>query len=276
MPDHTDLLFLRHRTGRWTVLAGLVLVMSLSPGPAAHAGDGGLLDDLTEVAGTVTDPVVDPALEAVHTVVPPVEQAVEPVVEDVVQPTVSQVEHAVEEATGGDRGAPPEGEAPARVEDDGPGDGPAGDPVAQAAEPVTAVQPAAATTTPSNGGSGHSASEARRGDEPRTAAADRSREGQRPSAACDGVSGLPPRGAAAPVVQDRGARDAEVAGSSRRDTRLDDSSEGGRTFVLPGHDGPAPALAAPDAARALWLAGLVALVMMLTAGLTVVLVRELE
>jgi hypothetical protein len=224
----------------------------------------------------VTDPVVEPVVEAVQTVVPPVEQAVEPVVEDVVQPTVSEVEHAVDKAAGDDRGAPPEGEAPARVEDDGPGDGPAGEPVAQAAEPVTAVQPAAATTTPSNGGSGHSASEARRGDEPRTAAADRSREGQRPSAACDGVSGLPPRGAAAPVVQDRGARDAEVAGSSRRDTRLDDSSEGGRTFVLPGHDGPAPALAAPDAVRALWLAGLVALVMMLTAGLTVVLVRELE
>jgi hypothetical protein len=278
MPDHTEMLLLRHRPGRWTVLAGVVLVMSLSPGPAAHAGDGGLLDDVTEVAGTVTDPVVEPVVEAVQTVVPPVEQAVEPVVEDVVQPTVSEVEHAVDEATGDDRGAPPEGEAPARVEDDGPGDGPHGEPVAEAAEPVTASQPAAATltTAPTGPGSGHSTSGARRGDEPRSAAADRSRERQRPSAACDGVSGLPPRGAAAPVVQDRDARDAEVAGSSRRDTRLDDRSAGGRTFVLPGHGGPAPALVAPDAARALWLAGLVALVMMLTAGLTVVLVRELE
>jgi hypothetical protein len=278
MPDHTEMLLLRHRTGRWTVLAGAVLVMSLSPSPAVHAGDGGLLDDVTEVAGTVTDPVVEPVVEAVQTVVPPVEQAVEPVVEDVVQPTVSEVEHAVDAAAGDDRGAPSEGEAPARVEDDGPGDGPRGEPVAEAAEPVTASQPAAATltTAPTGPGSGHPTSGARRGDEPRTAAADRSRERPRPSAACDGVSGLPPRGAAAPVVQDRDARDVEVAGSSRRDTRLDDRSEGGRTFVLPGHGGPAPALVAPDAARALWLAGLVALVMMLTAGLTVVLVRELE
>lgn len=281
MPDHTDLLRLRHRTGRSTVLAGVVLVMSLSPGPAAHAGDGGLLDDVTEVVGAVTEPVVDPALDTVQTVVPPVEQVVEPVVENVVQPTVSEVEHAVDKATGDDRGAPPEGEAaPAKVEDDGPGNGPHGEPVAEAAEPVatTVTQPAAPTptTAPTGPGSGHSTSHAGRGDEPRTAAADRSRGEQRPSAACDGVSGLPPRGAAAPLVQDRDPRDVEVAGSSRRDTRLDDSSEGGRTFVLPGHGGPAPALVAPDAFRALWLAGLVGLVMMLTAGLTVVLVRELE
>lgn len=280
MPDQTDLLFLRHRAGRWTVLAGVILAMSLSPGPAAHAGDGGLLDDVTDVAGAVTEPVVDPALEEVQTVVPPVEQAVEPAVEHVVQPTVSRVEHAGEEATGDDPGAPPKGEAPAQVEDDGPGDGPDGEPDAQAGEPVTASQPAAVTltTTPAGQGSSHGTGEAGRGDEPGTAAAGRPRGGQRPSAAsCDGISDLPPRGAAAPVAQHgRDVREAEVAGPGRGDAPPDDRSDGVRAFVLPGEGAPAPALVAPDAVRALWLAGLVALVLILAAGLTVVLARELE
>jgi hypothetical protein len=280
MLDHTDLPFLRHRTGRLTALAGVMLVLSLFPGPAAHAGDGGLLDDVTDVAGAVTEPVVDPALEAVETVVPPVEEAVEPVVEEVVEPTVSQVEDAVEKATGDDRGAPPEGEAPAQVEEEGPGDGPRGEPAAQAAEPVTASQPAPASvaTAPTAPGSGHTTGDAGRGDESGNTAADRSRGGQRPSAAsCDGISDLPPRGAAAPAVQaGRDLREAGVTEASRGDARLDDRSEGSRAFVLPGDGGPAPALVAPDPVRALWLTGLVALVMMLTAGLTVVLVRELE
>jgi hypothetical protein len=258
MHDHTDLLLLRRRAGRWTVLAGAVLAMSLSsPGPAAHAGDGGLLDDVTGAAGAVTEPVVDPALEVVQAVVPPVEQVVEPVVEDVVEPTVSQVESAVEETTGGDQGARPDGGARAQAEDDGPGDRPDGEPVAQAAEPVTSSQPAPTT--------------------PATVAAGRPRGGPRAVAAsCDGIDGLPPRGAAAPVVRDRDVRDAEVAGASRGDGRIDDRSDRARAFVLPGPGGPAPALVAPDPVHALWLTGLVALVMMLTAGLTVVLVRELE
>lgn len=280
MLDHTDLLLLRRRTGRWTVLAGAVLAMSLSsPGPAAHAGDGGLLDDVTGTAATVTEPVVDPALEAVQTVVAPVEQAVEPVVEDVVEPTVSQVEGAVEETTGDDRGARPDGGARAQAEDDDPGERPDGEPAGQAAEPGTSSQPVAATpaTTPADQAGSDAAGQAGRGDGPGTAAADRPRGGQRPVAAsCDGVDALPPRGAAAPVVRDRDVRDAEVAGSSRDDGRLGDRSDGARAFVLPGPGGPAPALVAPDPLRALWLTGLVALVMMLTAGLTVVLVRELE
>lgn len=280
MYDHTDLLLLRRRAGRWTVLAGAVLVMSLSsPGPAAHAGDGGLLDDVTGAAGTVTEPVVDPALEAVQTVVPPVEQVVEPVVEDVVEPTVSQVESAVEETTGGDQGAPPDGGARAQAEDDGPVDRPDGEPVAQAAEPVTSTQPAATTpaTTPAGQGSSHATGQAGPGDGPATVAAGRPRGGPRAVAAsCDGIDGLPPRGAAAPVVRDRDVRDAEVAGASRGDGRIDDRSDRARAFVLPGPGGPAPALVAPDPVHALWLTGLVALVMMLTAGLTVVLVRELE
>lgn len=280
MLDHTDLPFLRHRTGRLTALAGVMLVLSLFPGPAAHAGDGGLLDDVTDVAGAVTEPVVDPALEAVQTVVPPVEEAVEPVVEEVVEPAVSQAEDAVEKATADDRGAPPEGEAPAQVEEDGPGDGPRGEPAAHAAEPVTASQPAPASvaTAPTAPGGGHTTGEAGRGDEPGNAGADRSRGGQRPSAAsCDGISDLPPRGAATTAVQaGLDLRYAGVTEASPGDARVDDRSEGSRAFVLPGDGGPAPALVAPDPVRALWLTGLVALVMMLTAGLTVVLVRELE
>ncbi|TGN64986.1 hypothetical protein EXE59_14200 [Nocardioides eburneiflavus] len=279
MPDHTDLLLLRRRAGRWTALAGAVLAMSLSsPGPAAHAGDGELLDDVTGAAGTVTEPVVDPVLEAIETVVPPVEQAVEPVVEDVVEPTVTQVEDAVQETTGGDRGAPSEGAARSQAEHD-PGDRPDSEPVAQAAEPVTSSQPAPATpaTTPTGQGSSHATGQEGPGDGPGAGATDRPRGGRRAVAAsCDGVDGLPPRGAAAPVVRDRDVRDAEVAGSSRGDGRPDDRSDGARAFVLPGPGGPAPALVEPDPVRTLWLTGLVALVMMLTAGLTVVLVRELE
>jgi hypothetical protein len=255
-----------------------MLVMSLFPGPAAHAGDGGLLDDATDVVGAVTNPSWTRALETVQTVVAPVEQAVQPAVEHAVEPTVSEVENAVDRATGDDGGAPPAGEAPAQREDDGPNGGRKGGPDVQAAEPVTASQPAAATTTPSGEGSGHGTGESGPGDAPGNAAADRSRAGQRASAAsCDAISGLPLRGAAAPVVQlRRDVRDAEVAGPGGGVEQPDDRSDDVRAFVLPKEGGPAPALVDPDAVRALWLTGLVVLVLMLAAGLTVVLVRELE
>lgn len=280
MRDHTNLSSLRHRAGRWAVLAGATLAISLFPGAAAHAGDGGLLDDVTDVAGAVTEPVVDPALETVETVVEPVEQAVEPVVEDVVEPTVSEVEQAADEVTDDEGVTPPERPDPATRDDDGPTGRPDSGPGEQAAGPVTAAQPAAATPTsaPADDGSGDAAGAADRGDGSGSAAADGPRGGKRPSAApCDGVDDLPARGAAAPVV-DRGGRtsDAEVAGASRSDARSGDDPGRGRALDLPEEGGPVPALVAPDPSRALWLTGLVALVLTLTAGLTVVLVRELE
>lgn len=282
MPDHTDLLRPRHRGMGWTVLAGVILAMSLSPGPAAHAGDSGLLDDVTEVtdvAGAVTAPVVDPALETAQTAVPPVEQAVEPAVEHVVEPTVSGGQHSVEKATGGDGGPVPETEALPQGDDDGPGDGPDGEADATAAEPVTASQPPdAAQIVPPGQGSGDDTGEPGRGDAQGDAAADRARGRQRPSApSCDGVSGLPPRGTATSVVQlRRDVRSGDVGETGWKDTRPDDRSDGFREFTLPGRGGPTAPLALPDGGRALWLTGLVALVTMLAMCLTVVLVRELE
>lgn len=265
MSHHTDLLRPRHRGMGWTVLTGVILATSLFPGPAAHAGDGGLLDDVTEVtdvAGAGTAPVVDPALEAAQTAVPPVEQAVEPVAEQVVEPTVSKGQHAVEEAAGVD----------------GPDEGPDGEP-ATAAEPVTASQPPDATQiVPVGQGSGDDTGEPARGDAQGNAAADRARGRQRPSAPpCDGVSGRPPRGTATSVVQlRRDVRSGDVDEAGWRDTRPDDRSDGFREFTLPGRGGPTAPLALPDGGRALWLTGLVGLVIMLAVCLTVVLVCELE
>lgn len=281
MPHHTGLLRPRHRGMGWTVLTGVILATSLFPGPAAHAGDGGLLDDVTEVtdvAGAVTAPVVDPALEAAQTAVPPVEQAVEPVAEQVVEPTVSKGQHAVEEAAGGDGGPVPESKALPQGGVDGPDEGPDGEP-ATAAEPVTASQPPDATQiVPVGQGSGDDTGEPARGDAQGNAAADRARGRQRPSAPpCDGVSGLPPRGTATSVVQlRRDVRSGDVDEAGWRDTRPDDRSDGFREFTLPGRGGPTAPLALPDGGRALWLTGLVGLVIMLAVCLTVVLVCELE
>lgn len=281
MSDHTNLLS-RHRAGRAALLAGVVLAMSLSPGPAAHAGDE-LLGDVTDVTGALTDPVVDPALEAVETVVPPAEPLVEPVVEDIVEPTVADVEQAVAtvvgEASGDDGGAPPSREDPARGRDERPAGGRGGEPDAGTAEPATAPQTAAQPNTPAaQGGDGDGSVRAGRVDEQETAAADRPSRGSRRSASpCDAASGLPPRGATVAVVRHSGgAPDAEVAGASEGDGGAGDPPGRDRALGLPAEAGPAPALVPPDATRALWLAGLVALVLTLVAGVTVVLARELE
>lgn len=298
MPDHTDLRLLRHRAVRLAVLAGTTLTMSLSLAPASQAMDGGLLDDVTDVAGDVTEPGVDPALEAVETVVPPVEHAVEAVTEHVVEPTASEVEHVVE-ATGGGSAAPG-GQPPVQVEGDGPTTDPGADPGAgpgagpgnepgsepgdgpgaPAIDPVTASQPPGATPTPPPAGPGNSDDDTGvpgRGDESGTPAADPLRGRQRPSpASCDRGADLPPRGAAAPVAQRRDVGTAEPAQPGETDTRSADRSDSSSTFLRPGNGALAPAVAAPDASRALWLAGLVGLGMMLAMSLTVVLARELE
>ena len=279
---------------RLAVLAGTTLTMSLSLAPASQAMDGGLLDDVTDVAGDVTEPVVDPALEAVETVVPPVEHAVEAVTEHVVEPTASEVEHVVE-ATGGGSAAPG-GQPPVQVEGDGPttdpgagpgagpgnepGSEPGDGPGAPAIDPVTASQPPGATPTPPPAGPGISDDDTGvpgRGDESGTPAADPLRGRQRPSpASCDRGADLPPRGAAAPVAQRRDVGTAEPAQPGETDTRSADRSDSSSTFLRPGNGALAPAVAAPDASRALWLAGLVGLGMMLAMSLTVVLARELE
>ena len=87
---------------------------------------------------------------------------------------------------------------------------------------------------------------------------------------------LPPRGAAAPVAQRRDVGTAEPAQPGETDTRSADRSDSSSTFLRPGNGALAPAVAAPDASRALWLAGLVGLGMMLAMSLTVVMARELE
>ena len=71
-------------------------------------------------------------------------------------------------------------------------------------------------------------------------------------------------------------RYADVAGASEGDGGAGDPPGRDRALGLPAEAGPAPALVPPDATRALWLAGLVALVLTLVAGVTVVLARELE
>ncbi|GAA1434493.1 hypothetical protein GCM10009641_27960 [Mycobacterium cookii] len=289
MSDPTDLL-LRHRAVRWTVLLGVVLAMSLSLAPASHATDGGHLGDLTDVAGAVTEPVVEPVVEPVHaavqTVVPPVEHAVEPVTAHVVEPALSQVEHAGEAASGGPEDGPVGGASGGSGggSDDSSGGG-SGGPAAggdgvSAVGSVTGSQPPGATSSaaPAGQGSGDDTGAPGRRDGPGTAVADRTRGGQRPSpASCDGVGDLPARGAATPAVQVRqDVRSSDAAEPGWTDGRSADRSDGFRGFVLPGEGVPAPALSGPDAARALWLAVLVAVAIMLAMGLTVVLARELE
>jgi len=208
----------RHWQGRTAAIASVTLALSLSASPGAHA-DGGLLDDVTEVVGGVTDPVVTPTVEAVQSAVPqPVQQAVEPAVEHVVEPAVSQVEQAGNAVPGADRVVQPVVKAvepvvrPTEPSDGGPGDGPAGgtsDPSSEpAADPAGAPSPAEsapsgdhAAATPGHGG-GHGDAQGN-GDADDDAATGRPRDGERPSgdAECTEGSGadLPPRAMAAQV-----------------------------------------------------------------------------
>ncbi|MFC7727363.1 hypothetical protein ACFQW6_19805 [Nocardioides sp. GCM10028917] len=94
--NQTDSPVVRAWLGRAAALAGATLLMSLSAGPGAHADDG-LLGDVTEVAGAVTQPVAEPVAQTVQSAVPqPVQQVVEPAVSQVMQPVVSHAEQTVE------------------------------------------------------------------------------------------------------------------------------------------------------------------------------------
>lgn len=89
----------RHLWGRAGVLVGAAVWLSLVVTPAAHAGDGGLLDDPVEVLDGVAGQVVEPVTPtAPSSVPPPVDQAVAPTVQPVVSPTATAAEETVEEA----------------------------------------------------------------------------------------------------------------------------------------------------------------------------------
>lgn len=89
----------RHLWGRAGVLVGAAVWLSLVGSPAAHAGDGGLLDDAAEVVDGVAGQAVEPVTQtAPSSVPPPVDQAVAPTVQPVVSPTATAAEETVEEA----------------------------------------------------------------------------------------------------------------------------------------------------------------------------------
>lgn len=86
----------RHSSGLAGVLAGATVWLLFLGSPAAHAGDGGLLDDATQVVEGATEQVVEPVADAVQSPVPPlVEQAAEPVVQQAVVPTAPEPEKTV-------------------------------------------------------------------------------------------------------------------------------------------------------------------------------------
>ncbi|MBD3925613.1 hypothetical protein IEZ26_13335 [Nocardioides cavernae] len=163
---------LRRWVGRGVVLVAATVVLALSAGTGAHAGDAGPLGDVTEGLGGAIQPVVQSAVEAVQSAVPqPVQEAVEPAVENVVEPAASDVEQAVTSLPGAGKAAEPAVKVvepvvrPADDRADG-GDGrgaggragepveqPAGEPATGTVDPVDgpAQTPAAAQASASSG-----------------------------------------------------------------------------------------------------------------------------
>ena len=309
-------LLLRRWVGRGVVLAAATIVLSLSAGPGAHAGDSGLLGDVTEVVGGATQPVVQPAVEAVQSAVPqPVQEAVEPAVASVVEPAASQVEQAVTAVPGADKAAEPvvkvvepvvhpaESRADGGADDradgraDEPAEQPAGEPATGIVDPVdgSAQAPAASQASASNGQTGSNAvGWSGDGGAASPATTSPTRDEQLPSRAgpCDD---LPPRPmAVSAVVQHPDERDADqdlwnltnalmhswidgdVPGSVDVGPPTDEDGDAWALGSLRGEDTDLQAPGRWGTVEVLKLLGLFGLLGLLAAGLAVVVARQTE
>lgn len=307
---------LRRWVGRGVVLSAATIVLSLSAGPGAHAGDAGLLGDVTEGVGGATQPDLQPAVGAVQSAVPqPVQEAVEPAVENVVVPAASHVEQAVTSVPGADKAAGPAVkvvEPVVRQADDRAGGGaddgngarvdepveqPAGEPATGVVDPGDgpAQGPAAAQTSVSSGQTGsNAAGGSGDGGSASPATTSPTRDEQLPSRAgpCDD---LPPRPmAVSAIVGHPDERDADqelwnltnalmhswidgdVPGSVDVGPPSDEDGDAWALGPLGGEDTDLQAPGTWGTVEVLGLLGLFGVLGLLAAGVAVVVARQTE
>ena len=307
MTNQTSLVLLPRWARRAGVLAAATLVLSLSCGAGAHA-DGGLLDDVTEVAGGATQQG-QPVVEAVQSAVAqPVPEVVQPVVEQVVEPTVSQVEQALGAVPGADDGAEPVVEEVKEVGrgPQAPAEAPAagdGGPVQSGQAPAAPQAPAASEApvpVPSGPLGGGSSDGPRHQEEHGSASTGSPRGDDAPVLLADACD-LPPRTLTAPaMVHQLGGSDGPRADqtvwglayalmqmwaqgalspSFARDWPEDRASEA-RTPGLTEARSPAAPMPATDATGAVGMLGMLGVLgvvlLLLAAGLTIVLTQQDE